>query len=156
MYSEPLAYFITFTARGSWLHGDECGSWKRHGQFVSAKPQWKQIEKENTKFPPLILTNESRRLIDEGLRELCEKRQWEIHALNVRTNHIHIVVSALDKKPERVMSDLKAKATKILRKANVITQEQEPWSRHGSTVYLFTQKEFDNACVYVDEYQDKS
>jgi len=155
MYSDPLAYFITFITRGSWLHGDERGARKKGGQFVPPNPQWKQKEQELTKFPPLILSPEYRQMIDIGLRQLCEKRKWTIHALNVRSNHIHIVVSALDKKPEQVMSDLKAKATNVLRKAHVVTQEQKPWGRHGSTVYLFTQKEFEGACVYVNEYQDE-
>jgi len=84
---------------------------------------------------------------------LSLKRQWHLHEVNVRTNHIHLVVTAADIKPERVMSDMKAKATRVLRKMKAITEDQKPWTEHGSTIYLFTQEELDNARLYVRDGQ---
>ena len=105
------------------------------------------------KDPPLILSSEQRSMVEQALRELCLKRHWPLHEVNVRSNHVHIVVTAVETEPERVMSDLKAKATRILRKMKIISDTQKPWTEHGSTKYLFTQEEFDNVCHYVRDCQ---
>ena len=96
---------------------------------------------------------EQRKTIEAGLRELCTRRNWFLHEINIRTNHVHIVLTAKDIQPERVMSDLKAKATRVLRQAKLLEDERKPWTEHGSTVYLFTQEAFGGACHYVREGQ---
>jgi hypothetical protein len=111
MYTEPLAYFITFTTRGSWWHGDARGSVTKNGQFVPANDQWVQTELQAMDVPPLVLSLEHRSIVEQVLRDLCRKRLWTLHEVNVRSNHVHIVVTAAETKPEKVMSDLKAKAT---------------------------------------------
>jgi REP element-mobilizing transposase RayT len=103
--------------------------------------------------PPLLLSPEQRPIVEQTLRDLCCKRQWTLHEVNVRSNHIHIVVTAVETKPEKVMSDLKAKATWMLRKMKIIAQDQKPWMEHGSTRYLFSQEEFEYACNYVRDCQ---
>jgi len=153
MYNEPLGYFITFTTRGSWLHGDERGSIVRGGQFVPPNPNWVKKEMANLNDPPLLFPIEQRKTIEAGLRKLCTRRNWFLHEINVRTNHVHIVLTAKDIQPERVMSDLKAKATRVLRQAKFLEDERKPWTEHGSTVYLFTQEKLDAACHYVRECQ---
>ena len=52
-------------------------------------------------------------------------------------------------KPERMMDSFKAYSTKALRAANLIGMDVKPWSRHGSTRYLWTEKHVDLAvdCV---------
>ena len=153
MYTTPLAYFITFTTRGSWLHGDTRGSVTKNGQFIAPNEHWVRSEMQNLNDPPLLLSPEQRSMVEQALRELCLKRHWSLHEVNVRSNHIHIVVTAVEIKPEKVMSDLKAKATRRLRKMKIISDTQKPWTERGSTRYLFTQEEFDNACHYVKDCQ---
>jgi len=153
MYSTPLAYFITFTTRGSWLHGDSRGSVTKNGQFIAPNEHWIRNETQALNDPPLLLSAEQRSAVDQALRELCLKRRWSLHEVNVRSNHVHIVVTADETKPEKVMGDLKAKATRMLRKMKTISETQKPWTEHGSTRYLFTQEEFENACHYVRDCQ---
>ena len=153
MYSEPLAYFITFTTRGSWLHGDLRGSYTKGGKFVPPNDHWVQMETQATNDPPLLLSEEQRSAVEKGVRELCLKRQWQLHEINVRSNHVHIVVTAVEIKPEKVMSDIKAKATRVLRKMKTISEDRKPWTEHGSTIYLFIHEEFVNACHYVRDCQ---
>ena len=40
-----------------------------------------------------------------------------------------------------------------MRKAGLMTAEQKLWMEHGSTVYLFTEKNFLRACEYVCDCQ---
>ena len=123
------------------------------GRFVPPNEQWRQAELQALKDPPFLLSPEQRSMVEQALRDLCVKRLWTLHEVNVRSNHLHIVVTALETKPEKVMSDLKAKATFALRKMGAISKERKPWTEHGSTRYLFTQEEFDNACYYVKDCQ---
>jgi hypothetical protein len=71
-----------------------------------------------------------------------------LRALKVRTNHVHVVVTA-DRKPELVMGAFKANATVKMCLASVWQRGQKPWSRHGSTCYLWNEKSVARAIDYV-------
>ena len=113
MYNTPLAYFLTFTVRGSWRHGDSRGSWKRNGQFVAPNLNTKATANSN---PPHYFSGEECRIIENAMKEACAERQWILHEKSVLSNHVHVVVTALDIPPEDVMKLFKAKATMRLRK----------------------------------------
>ena len=125
----------------------------KRGRFVPPNTNFVELEALILNDSPLILSIEQRVAIEKGLQELCLKRHWQLHAINVRSNHIHLVVTAVETKPEKVMSDMKAKATRVLRKMKVISEDRKPWTEHGSTIYLFNQEEFVNACHYVRDCQ---
>lgn len=104
------------------------------------------------KGPPVTLNAERRFVVYAITREVCEYRHWKLHALNVRTTHVHVVVSAKHK-PERVMNDLKACCTRRMREANVLDTAAEPWSYHGSTRYVDSDNSFARAKTYVSDEQ---
>ncbi|MEX0784178.1 MAG: transposase [Dehalococcoidia bacterium] len=79
-------------------------------------------------------------------------RDWELMALNVRTNHVHAVVDA-NATPERVMNDYKVWATKRLRTERITAPKRPIWARHGSTIWLWTGRDLEAACAYVSEGQ---
>jgi hypothetical protein len=56
MYSQPLAYFITFTTRDSWLHGDERGSFRCDGDYITSASEQQTTENSVLKNPPLIFS----------------------------------------------------------------------------------------------------
>lgn len=56
----PQAYFISFRAYGTWLHGDEGGSVDRHNNAYgspkySKAEHWNEISKARLKQPPVKL-----------------------------------------------------------------------------------------------------
>ena len=115
----PLAYFITFRSYGTWLHGDERGSTDRHrNQYGSPKipknPSWVGVNARALPHPPVTLDTPRRGATDVAIRETCDIRGWRLRALNVRTNHVHAVVSAACE-PDRVMTAFKANATRHMR-----------------------------------------
>jgi REP element-mobilizing transposase RayT len=65
------------------------------------------------KFEQVVLADDERQLIDSTIRDLAPRRGWELHALNVRTNHVHAVVSS-EGPPEAVMQGMKTWATRAL------------------------------------------
>jgi REP element-mobilizing transposase RayT len=79
---------------------------------------------------------------------VCEHRKFLLRAINVRTNHAHTVVSAMQK-PEPILNAFKAYSTRALRRAGLISAGVKPWSRHGSTIYLWKERDIAKAIEYV-------
>jgi hypothetical protein len=68
--------------------------------------------------------------------------------LHVRTQHVHTVVRSLVK-PERVLNDFKAWSTRALREAHLHAADARVWAGHGSTVYLWSARQIEQAADYV-------
>ena len=87
-------------------------------------------------------------MVEEAARNVCYHRGYTLLAINVRTNHVHAVISAACK-PEKVLEALKAYATRELRQTGSISAELKPWVRHGSTRYLWKERHVEKAMSYV-------
>jgi REP element-mobilizing transposase RayT len=156
----PLAYLITFRCYGTWLHGDDRGSVDRdhnvHGApFLPGKPDWSRSEAKRMKHPAISLSVRMRVLVEASIREVCAVRAWSLHALKALSGHVHSVVSATQT-PERVMNDFKTWCTRRLRVSGEIARGGRTWSRHGSTRYLWTPADVEQACRYVNEQREES
>ena len=149
------AYLITFTTYGTWLHGDERGSVDLEHNMPGTPvlvedPQRTEEERELQTGDSITLNEVERRLVADAIREVCAHRQWTLHAANVRSNHVHVVVEANDT-PEKVMNDLKAYGTRRIREVSESKSEHagRTWTRHGSTRYLNTPETLTAAIQYV-------
>jgi REP element-mobilizing transposase RayT len=100
------------------------------------------------KSPAYQLDATRRSLVLQAVKEVCRFRAWELLAVHVRTAHVHAVISA-EPPPEKVMTDLKAYASRRLNEAELDVPGQQRWSRHGSTVYLWTPGMLHGAIDYV-------
>ncbi|MCH8242543.1 MAG: transposase, partial [Planctomycetes bacterium] len=79
-----------------------------------------------------MLSKSARHAVATVIREVCDHHDWILHASNVRSNHVHVVVSA-PRTPEQVMIALKAWCTRRLRQLGLSQKDAKVWSRHGST-----------------------
>jgi len=149
----PLAYFISFRTYGTWLHGDERGSVDRwHNRYGTPclppdEPK-RQAMRARMRRDPVELTAQRRTAVEAGVCENCAQRGWVLHAINVRTEHVHTVVTALGP-PEPILSAFKANATRKMVEEGALQRGTKPWSRHGSTRYLWTEKSLARAIDYV-------
>jgi REP element-mobilizing transposase RayT len=152
----PLAYLITFTTYGTWLHGDKRDSVdKEHNQFgeefIPHNPGLNTKEQSSLKHPPIKLTAFCRKIVLQAILEVCEFRGWFAHSAHVRSNHVHIVVSGREK-PEKMMRDFKIYATRAIKKDGKISVEKY-WTRHGSTKYIWTKESLRSSIEYVKNGQ---
>src|SRR5262245_24170139 len=150
----PLAYFITFRSYGTWMHGDERGSVDRHHRgydtpMLPPSPRRELVERRYLKQKPVKFNLRQRQAIAAGIRESCAIRKWNLWSLNVRTNHLHCVLTA-NYNPKRVTSTLKANATRAMRSAGCWRSELSPWARGGSAKYLWNEKDLKDAIEYVE------
>jgi hypothetical protein len=56
--------------------------------------------------------------------------------------------------PERIMNTLKVWSTRALHADGLLAPDVSAWSRHGSTRYLWKERDVESACTYVMEAQD--
>ena len=152
---ETLAYLITWTTYGTWLPGDERG-WIKSGVegVQEADPRREVFARRAMTGPCVVLETEQRKKVDSTIRRHCQIREWELHALNVRTNHVHLVVTA-PVTPEEVMNQLKAWCS---RRLNETVSGGEPrrrkwWTEHGSTRWIHHEGDVLRAIEYVTEEQ---
>jgi REP element-mobilizing transposase RayT len=149
----PLAYFISFRSYGTWLHGDKRGSVDRfHNQYGSPRlpenAKWYQYNQTSLRTEPFVLGPNERRIIKEAIRETCEIRKWLLIAFNVRTNHVHVVVTARVH-PKVVLNAFKANATRKLREDKLWPHSFSPWVRKGSKRRLWNERSLARAIEYV-------
>ena len=155
----PLAFFITWRCYGTWLHGEE-GSFDREHNTYGEPPRptaekLARFERAEMKHPPMALTSDQRPIVATTIEETVLARGWTLLAINVRTNHVHVVVAA-EGRPEPVMRTLKSWCTRRLRECGAVDLDRPVWSREGSTVYLWDEEEIAQACWYVTDGQDAS
>jgi REP element-mobilizing transposase RayT len=152
--TEPIAFLITFRTYGTWLHGEERGSidrrlYNRYGTAaMPANARLLEEEKRALRHAPVILNHQQREVVEFAIQEVCEQRNYTLHAVNARSNHVHSVVSS-PHKPERLLSSFKSYATRKLREHHLLNENVKPWARHGSTPYLWTEEQLLSAIDYV-------
>lgn len=150
----PLAYLITFRCYGSWLHGDERGSVDRfHNQyktpFIPPNERWRKHNARGLKGEPVKLGQAQRESVEAAIRETCSLRSWLIRAINVRTNHVHVVVTIGVTPPDRALNAFKANATRQLRQDHRWEEQHSPWADKGSKRYLWNGRSIERAIDYV-------
>ena len=156
---EPLAFFMTWTTYGTWLPGDERGWVSKPGSVNEPSTGLKAYAKNLMTEPEWILDAEQRQLVERTIADHCQIRNWHLHAVNCRTNHIHLVVTAPGRKPEEVMNQLKAWCTRRLkeleraRNGGNCVHRQNWWTQRGSKRFLNDHASLEKAILYVLECQ---
>ena len=149
----PLAFLISFRCFGTWLHGDSRGSVDRfHNVYGTPKlgrePARVRYERTLMTQPPVRLNAKRRAAAEQGVKDACKKRGWQLWVVNARTNHVQSVVTA-NCSSKKVLTALKAYATKAMRETGCWQSKESPWSYRGSRRRLFTERSLVAAIDYV-------
>jgi REP element-mobilizing transposase RayT len=148
-----VTYLITFACYGCHLHGNGSGSVDpMHNvpgtPVLEENPARTASEEDRMDQPPYHLDDIRRDAVLEAIQEVCGYRGWNLLAAHVRSNHVHTVVDA-EAQPERVMSDLKAYASRRLNRMSLDQPNRKRWARHGSTRWLWKSQHVSAAIQYV-------
>jgi len=146
------AYLLTWTTYGSWLPGDSRG-WvdrhRTHGEVIeSPDPLRERLARKAMRKSPVTLCSELRSVVFDSIRRAAKFRGWHIHALDVRSNHVHVVIAAGNQASGEVMRVLKAYASRELTQS-VSSRKGPWWTRQGSKRQLFTDSAVAAAVRYV-------
>lgn len=161
--ADPLGFMITWSTYGTWLPGDQRG-WVlyRHGWQLPDRVLELEAAAKMTESA-CRLDLEQRRAVEEQIVETCARRGWQLHAVNCRSNHLHVAVSA-DAHPKTIRSQLKAWCSRKLKKleaARVAASgaktpiREHWWAERGSQRYINDADSLEAAIVYVRDGQDR-
>lgn len=150
----PLAYLITFRCYGTWLPGEERGSIDRlHNIYKShyrePNPQLQIFNLQELKSEPVSLDATRRKIAELAIREVCSYQNWVLRALNIRTNHVHTVVSIGTESPSKALNKFKAYATRRMRERGCWDFDHSPWASRGSKRRLWNERNIEIAVDYV-------
>ncbi|QDT16489.1 transposase [Alienimonas californiensis] len=95
-----------------------------------------------------LLDLNQRAAVDAVIRRHCVLRGWTLHALNVRTNHVHVVVASGEASPKRVREELKSWSTRTLKKVSGSGREKW-WTAGGDIAFLFSDAALAEKIEYV-------
>ena len=155
---DPLGYFLTWTTYGTWLPGDERGWVRKSGEFREPEPPREQAAMRLMTEPSLTLNVQQRRIVEDTVAAHCRIRGWTLHAVNARTQHVHVVVTAPGRDPEDVMDQLKAWCTRKLKErerslGTLDAARDNWWTQRGSRRWLNDADSLAAAIQYVMEEQ---
>ncbi len=155
-----LAYHLTWTTYGGWLSGDERG-WVQSGVpgVQEPDPDRLHVARRQMVEAAVVLTPTQRDIVEQTIRDHCRIRGWTLHAVNVRTQHVHVVVTA-DRDMDEAMNQLKAWGSRKLSDHAGLTERvarkagrRHWWTEHGSTKPIRDDQYLQNAIQYVTELQ---
>jgi REP element-mobilizing transposase RayT len=151
---DPITYFITWTTYGTWLPGDARGwrAWRRGPQEPSPHLNiWCRLQMSES---AIVLTDSQRRSVEAGCLQHALVRQWVLHTVQARSNHVHLVVTA-DKPPKTVRDQFKANATRAIRESASPITQSHVWTRGGDCDVVDGDEELERVLQYVNEAQDR-
>ena len=152
----PLAWYLTWTTYGTWLHGDPRGS-HLGSRYLPPDPALEEAMREALADDPVYLTDTQRTLVHAALARECAAQGWILHVANVRTNHVHAVVSA-NRDGKAVRIRLKAIASDALSTDAGLPMagkngRQRWWTEKGNVVPVENERGLEEVVVYVRELQ---
>jgi REP element-mobilizing transposase RayT len=154
--SYPMAWFITWTTYGTWLHGDARGSFLNQ-TYLPPDPEMEEANLSQMTGDAVCLTDQQRAIVDTTLVNECLAQGWQLHARNVRTNHVHLVVSAA-RPGTFVRTRLKALAAKALSDDADLPMagsngRKRWWTEKGNILAVEDEKSLEGITVYVHQSQ---
>ena len=154
MHGDPVGYFLTWVTYGTWLPGDPRGWVKYRAGWQLPDPIREREARALMTEGACILTREQRRAVEAQIDETCAQRGWTLHAVNCRSNHVHVVVTADVADPDKIRVDLKAWSARALKTAFGSVRENW-WAERGSIHYLNSDDDLEAAILYVRDGQDR-
>ncbi len=148
-----LAYFSTWTTYGTWLPGDERG-WFERGQGIQPADLMRNLEAAlRMAADAVTLDLQQRCLVEKTIADHCAIRNWMLHAVNCRSNHVHVVVTAADRAIEVPREQFKAWCTRKLKER--LTTRNNWWTQRGRDLYIDDEDHLADVIAYVIEGQDR-
>jgi REP element-mobilizing transposase RayT len=146
-----LAIFSTWTTFGTWLPGDERG-WFHHGRWEAPDVLRRFEATLQMSEDAAILSDHRRRLVERTIADHCIHRRWTLYAVNCRSNHVHVVVSAPDQPVNLPREQFKSWCTRKLideAKASGLATRRNWWTQRGWDSLIYDENGLAEAVDYV-------
>jgi REP element-mobilizing transposase RayT len=175
-----IATHIIFTAYGFWLPNAPRGSWSdfvaswellraggkstpvkstESSAHVEHDQQLRAATKEKLHFPAVTFNGQQALAIIRGFDKAVKESKYQIYALSIMPDHVHLVAERHDHESRVIARHLKARATQQLLADGLHPLSEyrmkdgsvpTPWVRNCWRVFLETRDEVRSAIEYVD------
>lgn len=170
-----IASHIIFGCYGFWLPNDPRGAWSEYirnrkifefggANMVTTRYSVAHVEhdaknriaaKQGLRYPPVIFNREQIHTVADGFAAAVAESNYRIYACAIMPDHVHMIAGNHDNTPQRIMAQLKARATQELLKMNLhpfqnFAAKQSPWARNGWAVYIENETQLRVAIEYVN------
>ena len=125
----------------------------------SCRTQRGSASRERMAEAAVVLSPEQRAAVEEKIRAHCRIRGWTLHALKVRSNHVHVVLTCscagakardeLKLWGSRCLSELAGLTAPVARKAG----RKHWWTEGGDVRTIESEEYLANAVEYVEDRQ---
>jgi REP element-mobilizing transposase RayT len=151
---DPIAYFLTWTTYGTWLPGDARG-WHDGDGLWHSEDQDRTWESNLRMTEDAVRFNKAQRqLVEATVARHCEIRGWMLHAVNCRTNHVHVVVTATGVVKQVVLEQFKAWCTRKLKEQSPGLNREQWWTEGGSKREVYSEEAMIDLLDYVLNQQE--
>jgi hypothetical protein len=148
-----VVYLLTFNCYGTHLPGSQSGWVERSRGFHRGGYQEPREGLESYAAgillqEPFKMDKARADIVLDSIVSYSSARNWLIRAAHVRTTHIHLVVD-LDREPDDAVRELKANASRAIRRLGLEAPDRRLWARGGSTRRLWNSSSVNAAVYYV-------
>ena len=154
---DPIAFMFTWSTYGTWLPGDSRGWVEYRRGFRLPDPILELENAARMTEDACILAPHQRKQVHEQVAETCQHKLWLLHAVNCRTNHVHVVLSSTAS-PKTIREQLKAWCTRRLKEQQALLGIRDLrinwWAERGSIRWIFQETDLAAAIEYVLDQQD--
>ena len=150
---EPIAFFVTWTVYGTYLQGDIRGWRRRRRGGQPPQPQLAEWRRDRLKHEVVLLSSSQRVVVEQECQRHCDHRGWRMWAVNARSNHVHIVVTAPGQSGRTVRDQLKANCTRGLREQWAVFHDRPVWTVGGDWECINSEDDLESVGQYVVEGQ---
>lgn len=149
----PLAYHITFGTYGTRLHGDVRGTvtrdQNRFGEPVVGHDEiWQRLERSQLKFPPVVLSADQCREIENRIPGICEHGGWEYQISAGQPDHVYALLTTTSD-GKRVRMWLKRWLGEALSERWPLETGRTWWAEGGSVKQVWEDDYFANVFEYI-------
>jgi REP element-mobilizing transposase RayT len=158
----PETYLVTWTTYGTWQY--EGVAVTPGPERLTLRPEARAASSAGPRLvAPVMLDQAQRKIVEEAIRIRCSLRNWKLHAVKVRSNHILVLVTA-DCPAVEALNDLKAWCTRRLmeqrtREVESAAAPESPgpshskrwWTEFGETSEVPSEEYLEHAIRYVNQ-----
>ncbi|MCD0461995.1 transposase, partial [Roseiconus lacunae] len=96
-----------------------------------------------------------RSVVEHEVVRLSEFRGWTLWKISVRSNHVHVVVTATNANGSKIRDQIKANCTRALREKFTQFIDRPVWSVGGDWKCINTDEDLGQVILYASEVQDR-
>jgi REP element-mobilizing transposase RayT len=143
-----IGYMLTWTTYGTWLQGESKG-YVKGGEILGENQKLRRKNLEEMSGEKVILGERDRKIIHDAILSEGPRMKQDILALNVCSNHVHIVLRSSNEDISEVVKRFKKAAYFALRENGFVGKA---WTRGYDKRFCFDEESLQARVGYVERH----